>query len=89
MWLHPDEAHCNEFTSVSADRVPYLFAPTPEEIEDADGILQELEEIIHETLPPEQAEAAYVAALKHLLTVLSGDAMVATDQLFERVLRRR
>jgi hypothetical protein len=74
---------------VSDDRFPYLFAPTPEEIEDAEGILRDLEEVIHETFPPEQAEAAYVAALKHLLKVMGGDAILATDQLLERALRRR
>ena len=73
---------------MSADRTPYLLAVSPEEIADADAILRDLEEIIYETLPPEQAEAAYVAALQHLLKVLSGDAILATDQLFDRVTRR-
>ena len=72
---------------MSADRTPYLLAVSPEEIADADAILRDLEEIIYETLPPEQAEAAYVAALQHLLKVLGGDAILATDQLFERVTR--
>ena len=70
-----------------ADRVPYLFNATPEEIEDADALLRDLEGIIHETFPPEQAEAAYVAALRHLLKALGGDALVATDRLFERIMQ--
>lgn len=70
---------------LSADRVAYVFAPTPEEVEDADAILRDLEEIIYEALPPDQAEAAYVAALKHLLKSLGGDAVLATDRLFQRV----
>jgi hypothetical protein len=74
---------------LNADRVPYVFAATPEEVEDADAILRDLEEIIYETFPPEQAEAAYVSALKYLLHVLGGDAMLATDQLFKRVSRPR
>ena len=73
---------------MNADRVPYALTATPDEIENADAILRDLEEIIHETFPPEEAEAAYIAALKHLLKVLGGDAMLATDQLFERVSRR-
>jgi hypothetical protein len=73
---------------MSADRIPYVLAPTSEEIEDADAVLRELEEIIHDILPPEEAEAAYVAALEHLLKVLGGDAMLATDQLLQRVFRR-
>ena len=73
---------------MNADRIPYVFTATPEEIEDADSILRDLEEIIYETLPREQAEAAYVAALQHLLKVLGGNALLATDRLFERVSRR-
>lgn len=73
---------------MNADRIPYILAPTPDEIEDADAILRDLEEIIHETLPPDQAEAAYIAALQHLLKAIGGDAMLATDQLFKRVSRR-
>ena len=73
---------------MSADRTPYVLTATPREIEDAEAILRDLEEIIYETLPPEQAEKACIAALEHLLKVLGGDAMLATDQLFERVCRR-
>ena len=73
---------------MSADRTPFVLTATSEEIEDADAILRDLEEIIFETLPPDQAEAAYVAALQHLLKVMGGDAILATDQLFERVTRR-
>ena len=73
---------------MSADRVPYVLAVSSEEIASADAILRDLEEIIYETLPPEQAEKACIAALEHLLKVLGGDAMLATDQLFERVCRR-
>ena len=72
---------------MSADRTPFVLTATSEEIEDADAILRDLEEIIFETLPPDQAEAAYVAALHHLLKVMGGDAILATDQLFERVTR--
>ena len=72
---------------MSADRTPFVLTATPEEIEDANAILRDLEEIIFETFPPQQAEAAYTAALKHLLKVMGGDAMLATDQLFERVTR--
>ena len=73
---------------MSADRTPFVLTATSEEIEDADAILRDLEEIIFETLPPDQAEAAYVAALQHLLKVMGGDAILATDQLLERVTRR-
>jgi citrate lyase beta subunit len=74
---------------MTADRTAYSFAPTPEEVEDADAILRDLEEIIYETFPPDQAEAAYAAALQHLLKAVGGDTILATDQLFERVMRRR
>ncbi len=70
---------------MSADRVPYLLTATRDEVEDAEALLRDLENIIYETLPPEQAEAAYVAALRHLLTITGGEAVVATDRLFERV----
>lgn len=73
---------------MSADRVPYTLTASPDEIEDAEAILRDLEEIIFETLPPARAEAAYIAALKHLLKVMGGDAILATDRLFERVARR-
>ena len=73
---------------MSADRTPFVLTATSEEIEDADAILRDLEEIIFETLPPDRAEAAYVAALQHLLRVMGGDAILATDQLFERVTPR-
>jgi hypothetical protein len=71
--------------SISADRVPYVLAATRDEVEDAEALLRDLEEIIHEILPPEQAEAAYVAALRHLLTITGGEAVLATDRLFERI----
>ena len=71
---------------MSADRTPFVLTATSEEIKDADAILRDLEEIIFETLPPDQAEAAYVAALQHLLNVMGGDAILATHQLFERVI---
>jgi len=74
---------------MSADRTAYSFAPTPEEVEDAEAILRDLEEIIYETFPPDQAEAAYIAALEHLLKVMGGEAVLATDRLFERVMRLR
>ena len=70
---------------MSADRVPYVLAAARDEVEDAEALLQDLEEIIHEILPPEQAEAAYVAALRHLLTITEGEAVLATDRLFERI----
>ena len=73
---------------MSADRTPYVLTASPEEIEDADAILRDLEEIIFKTLPRDQAEAAYVAALQYMLKVLGGDAVLATDRLFERVTRR-
>ena len=53
---------------MSADRVPYVLAAARDEVEDAEALLRDLEEIIHEILPPEQAEAAYVAALRHLVS---------------------
>ena len=71
--------------SISADRVPYVLAATRDEVEDAEALLRDLEEIIHEILPPEQAEAAYVAALRHLLTITGGEAVLATDRLFGRL----
>ena len=72
---------------MSADRTAYSFAPTPEEVEDAEAILRDLEEIIYETFPPDEAEAAYVAALQHLLKAMGGEAILATDELFKRVSR--
>ena len=54
--------------SISADRVPYVLAATRDEVEDAEALLRDLEEIIHEILPPVQAEAAYVAALRLEIT---------------------
>ncbi|EYD77727.1 hypothetical protein Rumeso_00685 [Rubellimicrobium mesophilum DSM 19309] len=72
---------------MNADRLPYAFTASSDEIENAESILQDLEKIIFGTLPPAQAEAAYVAALKHLLTLIGGDAILATDRLFERVTR--
>ena len=53
---------------MSADRVPYVLAAARDEIKDAEALLRDLEEIIHEILPPEQAEAAYVAALRLEIT---------------------
>jgi hypothetical protein len=70
---------------MSADRVPYVLAAARDEVEDAEALLRDLEEIIHEILPPEQAEAAYVAALRHLLTITGGEAVLATDRLFGRL----
>lgn len=74
---------------MSADRTPYVFLASPEEIEDAEGILRDLEDIIFEILPPAQAEAAYVATLQHLLKLMGGDAILATDRVFEKVASRR
>ena len=74
-------------TPLNADRTPYVLTASAEEIEGAEAILRDLEEIIFETLPPEQAEAAYVAALQHLLNAIGGEAVLATDRLFERVSR--
>ncbi len=54
--------------SISADRVPYVLAAARDEVEDAEALLRDLEEIIHEILPPEQAEAACVAALRLEIT---------------------
>ena len=54
--------------SMSADRVPYVLAAARDEVEDAEALLRDLEEIIHEILPPVQAEAAYVAALRLEIT---------------------
>ena len=70
---------------MSADRVPYVLAAARDEVENAEALLRDLEEIIHEILPPVQAEAAYVAALRHLLTITGGEAVLATDRLFERI----
>lgn len=73
---------------MSADRRPYILTVGSEELADADALLQELEEIIHETLPPDLVEEAYVAALKHLLKAIGGEAILATDRLLERVTQR-
>jgi hypothetical protein len=81
--------HPTRHAIMSADRLPYDLTASPDEIEDAEAILQDLEKIIFETLPPTQAEAAYVAALKHLLKLIGGDAILATDRLFERAIRVR
>jgi hypothetical protein len=51
---------------MSANRVLHNTTSGPDETEDLESILRDLEQIIYETLPPAQAKA-YVVRLRHLL----------------------
>ena len=54
---------------MSADRDLHKGTSSPDETEDLGSIFRDLEAIIYDTLPPDQAEA-YIARLRHLLSEL-------------------
>ena len=70
---------------MNADRTPYTLTATPEEIEDADALLRDLEEIIFETFPPGLQRALETGKLDEINKVLAKMSVEEAEEVVEKL----